>query len=108
MTAVTRPEIVSFSSNAFCRLGPVFRPIDLDQRKLVITLLIAPLHADVDHVAGLDGNGPLSSRSAETRHDAFGLLADIEEHVLVIDGDNGGFAALLARALRAYGSVRTG
>ena len=88
--------------------GPVFRAIDLDQRELVVALFIAAFDADLDHVAGLDRNRALVVAQSGDGHYAFGLLADIEEHVLVVDGDDGGFAALLAARLRGCGSVRTG
>ena len=63
---------------------------------MIITLLIPPLHTHEYGVAGFDGDGTLVIAQVGDRHDTFGLLTDIEEHVFVVYGDNGGFAALLA------------
>ena len=83
--------------------GPVFGPLDFDQRKLVIALLVAALDADLNHVAGLDRDGAFFVAQRRDGHDAFGLLADIEEHVLVVDRDDGGFAALFPGAFVRVG-----
>ena len=59
MTAVTVPEIVSFSSKAFCRPDQSFGRSTRISESWIVTFLIAAVDADMNHVARLDGDRTL-------------------------------------------------
>ena len=93
-TAVTMPAIGRLVGERLLQRRPVLRPLHLDPRKLVVAFRIAALDRDRHLVAGLHRvAGGLELRQ---RNDAFGLVADIEEHRFAGDRDHGALQALAA------------
>ncbi len=86
---MTVPTIVDFSAKARSNARPVLGTRNVKAGELVVALGIATLHADRKPVAQLGFFGAGLQR--RQRQSALGLIADVEQHRILGDGDHGAF-----------------
>ncbi len=94
-TAVTVPAITALSAKAFSKRRPILRPLHVDAREFVVSVLAASLDRNRQFVARLDGFASLHKFGQ--RNDSFDLVADIDENGLGSYRYDGAFQAFLAR-----------